>query len=139
MAETELIVSPAFMPCRHIFQRLLGQSITRVSIEPWSVWLLFDEGQLHIEGSWKLIGPNGSVEDQKQEFSGRQHFDLWRIAGKKVASFQFADEPFPRFVMWVTDGWGLQVDADDDGMEDWGLTSLQSKVYCNGDQITVFD
>jgi hypothetical protein len=138
MSESELVVSPAFEPCRYIFQRLLSQAVTRVSIEPWSVWLLFYEGELHIEGEWRLRGPDGAIVDQTYEFEERQRFDLWRIAGQKILGFEFSDEPLPRFVMQLTNGWSLEVVADNDGMDDWSLTSQKFKVFCNGTSITVF-
>jgi hypothetical protein len=138
MTQKEATPCTASVPCRHILDGLLGQSITRVSIELWSVRLLFATGELHIEGEWRLLAPDGSIIDQSREFCARQEFQLWRIAGREVLGLQYSEKPLPEFVLRLADQWSLEVVADDDGLEDWSLTLRDSKVFCNGATITVF-
>ena len=138
MYKDEFIASPLFMPARHAFQELLGQTITRVSIEPWSVRLLFGTGELHIEGTWRLTASDQSVVDQSQEFSGREKFELWRIVNSTVEAFRFWEEPLPGFAIEVTGQWTLEVQADDSGFEDWSLIATDVWVVCNGNNITTF-
>jgi hypothetical protein len=122
-----------------MFEELLGQTITRVSIEPWSVRLLLGTNELHIEGIWRLTTPEGAVVDQSQEFGVRDGFELWRLAGGQVQDFHFDDHPLPRFVMSVAGQWGLEVVASENGEEDWGLTTSRGGwVICNGAKIAVF-
>jgi hypothetical protein len=138
MAEKHLTPSPIFLPYHGVFEELVGQVVTRVSIELWSVRLLFEKGELHIEGTWELVTPDGCKVDQNQDFHERQRFELWRVTGKEVLDCRFADEPFPNFSLDLTDHWCLHVTADDDGYEDWGLTSSGTWVVCNGANLTGF-
>ncbi len=61
MLPTEPTPSPAFAGTQAIFGELLDQTTTRVSIEPWSVRLLFETGELHIEGIWRLVSPTSAT------------------------------------------------------------------------------
>jgi hypothetical protein len=132
MLSRELAPSPAFAAARNAFQGLLGQIITRISYEPWSVRLLFGDAELVIEGRWSLIAPDGTVRDKDHDHRKREHFELWRVANCEVLDIQFSDDPLPWFVVSVTGQWSLKVSADEDGYEDWTLNSNGSLVVCNG-------
>lgn len=138
MLNRRLVPSEAFKPVADVFEALLDQTVTRVSLEPWSVRLLLGESEIHIEGAWRLAAPNGAVLDQTQNLSERQSFQLWRILDCVVEHFDFGDEPLPRFVMRTADQQSLEVHAKDDPYEDWSLTAGNVLVVCNGATITVF-
>jgi hypothetical protein len=102
------------------------------------VRLLFGTGELTIEGAWSLIAPDGAIVDQNQEQSRREHFELWRVVKSEVLDFQFSDDLLPCFIMSVTGQWSLRVMADEDGYEDWNLSSGGALVVCNGSLMSVF-
>lgn len=131
--------SPAFAPAHDAFLEVLGQTVTRVAIEQWSVRVLFETCELTIEGSWTLWTADGAVADRDRELGTRGRFELWRITGSQVQTIQFYDDPIPRFAMSLTGGWRLGVLGDENGLEDWGLTASGGAwVIGNGASITVF-
>jgi len=124
--------------CDEIMQTLVGQQVTRVSIEPWSVRLLFNDGELHIEGHWTLKNSDGSLLDKEQKFIARETFALWQIAGQTIVEIRYLDQPLPNLTLKLDDQKTLQAVADDDGLEDWSIVTSLAKVFCNGNEITVF-
>ena len=123
---------------KEILRRFVSETVTRVSIEPWSVRLLFESGELHVEGPWRLINASQAIVDKNGSIALRSSFELWRLAGKRLLNILFSNEPLPRFVLEIEGQWGFDVMADDDGLDDWSLTYLDQKVFCNGNSITVF-
>ena len=123
---------------KHIIQTLVGQQITRVSIEPCSVSLLFNNAEIYIESGWKLKAPDGSLLDRDQKITERKSFELWRITGHSVIGVEFTDQLLPDFVLQIDNKSSLEINSSNDGMEDWSLVTPSTKVYCNGETVTVF-
>src|SRR5690349_21682248 len=78
----EMVISKA----RAAFGSLVGQTVTRVSIEGWAMRVKCDRAELAMEGMWKLIDQDGATRDQAKALSSRNSFDLWQLVAKSVVS-----------------------------------------------------
>lgn len=111
---------------------LIGQVISRVSLEPTSIEVLFDDTLLHITGHWKLRSSDGKTIDQDIPLEVRQQFDLWRLCGKRVTDVDLVDDTEAKLVIHIPSIGLLEALADEDGFEDWTLSSPRFFYVCNG-------
>lgn len=124
--------------CEESFHSLVGQTITRVSYEPWSVRLLFEEGQLLIENGWRLLDESDSIIDEDQDHEERSTFNLWKITGRRIERVAFEYHPFICVSLLIENNWRMEITANDDGLEDWNLAFGNTLIICNGDIISIF-
>jgi hypothetical protein len=113
-----------FSPYLKIFDELIGQEVTRVSFNKWSIHLLFEKGtELALDGDWTLEDSEEHAIDRNQGLDSRKAFDLWRLVAARVIAVEFSDGPLPAFSVVFGNGMRLTISNDDDNYEDWSLAA----------------
>lgn len=100
---------------------LVGQVITTVYIDQWSVTLLTLESAVITEGHWTLFDSAGVAVDSDCEDIVRQDFKLWKALGTTIVASNISRDNHLKLVF--DNGLQLEVRSDDDGYEDWHLNS----------------
>lgn len=116
-----------------VLSSLIGQCVTRVSIEPWAVRLTFETAELTVECDWRLLDDKNIVRDMSQQLSERREFRLWRLAKETVTLITITEQQLPILSLSFTGGWTLVVPANDDGYEDWSCVAVDKSfwIVCN--------
>ena len=112
--------------------RARGEVITRVSLDQWSVSLVFADCLLFVEGHWNYTGPSGELLDRMVDLSGRAHFALWRMVGQSLESVAIDDHVLGNVAIVTSNGDRLVACGDDNDFEDWTLTGPGISVVCMG-------
>src|SRR5947209_5729355 len=109
---------------REAFRSLMEQTVTRVCLDQWSVTLVFETAVLTIEGVWQFVNTRLTEGDSSVALAQRGGFQLWRAVGQAVQGMDFSDAEFTRVDLHLSGEWTLILLGDEDGYEDWSLTSL---------------
>ena len=116
---------------------LIGQTVTRVAIERWSVLLLLETGSITIGGCWRLIDPHGTERDAQQELGQRKDFQLWQTLGCDVEESKLSSHN--GLHLQFRNGFRLEVEASDGPFEDWQVTLTDGRLLvANGEDLTCF-
>jgi hypothetical protein len=116
---------------------LVGQTVTRVALEQWSVHLVLEGAVLNVEGHWKLLDADDVVVDFDCKHAERRAFLLWQLIGTRIIDSGLA--PGNALYLVSDVGFRLEADADTDGFEDWQLSLTDgSMIIVNGNDMTEF-
>ena len=118
----------------HALTSLVGEEITSVAISPWSIEIHTHTAGLRVEGSWRLHDAQGRITDQSVPYESRQDFQLWRLAGNRIVSFDLVPTELLTATLVTDLGWKVLLFGDCDGLEDWQLTAFDHSfdIVCNG-------
>ena len=67
-----------------VLSALKGATVTRVSIECWSVRMLLGDAELIIEAEWELYNSAGEIVDTSLPLKSRRAFEIWKLTGETV-------------------------------------------------------
>lgn len=123
-----------YLRSKKILSAILGETVTRVAIERWSVRILFETAELIVEADWKLLDQTQTLQDQSEVWEQRKSFALWRVVGEKVSDLYVCETSFHALTVSFTNGMVLEIAANNDGLEDWSLAASNQAywIVCNG-------
>jgi hypothetical protein len=122
-----------------ILEDLSGQTITRVSLEQWSIRVMFSEcSELIVECDWSLANEFGNETDNNVDLGSRTIFELWRLVGAIVTRLEF---DYTKPCVWsilTSAGMKLSILGNADKYEDWSLVSANRAYWLvsSGGEIT---
>lgn len=134
MQRGDSFVGKNYLQVKTIFAATSGETVTRVALERGSAHILFKTAELVIEAGWKLFDQAHILQDQSEVIEQRKLFALWRIVGTKLSDVHISQTAFNALTVSFTNGIVLEIEANDDGFEDWSLAASNQSFWfvCNG-------
>jgi hypothetical protein len=120
-------------PLDDIVGEVVGQTVTRVFIDQWSVGLLFDSGSLNVEGQWTLYGRDDEVIDKGEEVGERRYFHLWKLVGAQPVRAEIRDSR--DLILMFNTGYRFVCHSDQDGYEDWDVSLDDGRIVIANDGV----
>jgi hypothetical protein len=112
---------------------LIGQAITRVAIEQWSIHIVLESSVINVEGRWKLFDRDGTPIDVGSKDVERQDFRLWRALGTRIVQSSMTSDH--TLSLELDNGFRFQAEADHDGFEDWQIAAQDGSLLIVNDKV----
>ena len=135
----KIVASSVLDMYKTIFEDLTGQYVTRISLEQWSVRIMFVKcSELIVECDWRLTDESGNEMDNSVKLGIRKRFELWRIVGSTATHFEIDPENICAWSIQTSSGMKLTIIGDLDKFEDWSIVfpNHEGMFVSSGGQIT---